>query len=520
MDKQSDSRTTNVKRNIIWGNIGSIFTMMFSFLSRSIFIYTLGAEYLGINGLFTNILVLLSFSELGIGTVMNYCLYKPLADGDNEKIKSIMRVYKTSYRLIAAVIAMLGVAILPFLNIFVNTTREYPLLKVYYLIFLFNTVSSYFVTYKYSFVTASQREYMLSKWNTGALFIIQVLQIITLVVTRNFLAYLLIQSVAQLVQKVVISKFIDWNFPILTEKNVQPLSQDIKDTIFKNVKALIVHNIGNASVHQTDNLIISTFISTEMVGLISNYTLMTSTIKKFTNATFNSFTAGLGNLIAKEEIEKQEKIYNLYYYFGFWIFGFVTVCLIALSQPFIGFLEIILNTKLKIDTLTMVLLYICFYLEGQSLTLYNFKVAAGIFDDDKWVALVQAVVNLVVSILAVKLIGLPGVYVGTIVQRMVCIIWKPIIVYRKAFNKSAAGYFIKFVYYTFLVALALVLVVGIEQFILKELTIVRFVLMMFVCVVVPNLIFMIFTCRTAEFKDTWSRVNEILQKKFGKVSEK
>lgn len=512
-----DSRSSNVQKNILWGNMTSILTMLFSFISRTIFIYTLGAEYLGINGLFTNVLGLLSFSELGIGTAMNFSLYKPLADHNDEAIKSIMQAYKTSYRIIAIVISVVGVAILPFLGILVNTDQNYSMLKVYYLVFLFNTVSSYFVTYKYAFVTAAQKEYLLSKLNMVAQLIIQILQILMLILTRSFLAYLLAQSVAQLVQKIWISKYIDKHFPVLTEKNIKPLEPETKNTIIKNVKALIVHKIGNASVHQTDNLIISAFVSTGMVGLVSNYTLLVTTIQKFTNATFNGFTAGFGNLIAKENLKKQEYIFNLYYYFGFWIFGFISVCLIALSQPFI---TLWIGSDMKIDNLTMVLLYICTYLEGQSLTLYNFKVAAGIFDDDKWVALVQAVVNLVVSIWAVTLIGLPGVYVGTIVQRMVCIIWKPIIVYRKVFNRSAKDYFIKFIYYSLVVAVAAIVVVALERFILSELSVFRFIVMMAVSAVIPNVIFLLLTFRTEEFQGIWSRIEETLKIRLGKVQKK
>ena len=176
----ADNRTKNVKRNIIWGNMGNIILMTFSFISRTIFVYTLGAGLLGVNGLFTNILGVLSFSELGIGTAMNYLLYKPIANNEKETIKSLMLLYKKTYRTVAFIVALMGVLLLPFLEYLVNTDIPISEIRLYYLIYLFNSVSSYFVTYKTAYVYAIQKGYIVTNINTLGQSIVYILQSVAL----------------------------------------------------------------------------------------------------------------------------------------------------------------------------------------------------------------------------------------------------------------------------------------------------------------------------------------------------
>lgn len=502
----SESRSKNVQRNILWGNVGSILSLFFSVISRSVFISYLGMEYLGVNGLFSNILGLLSFSELGIGTAMNYSLYKPIAENDGEKIKSLMRLYKRAYRIIAVVITVIGLAVLPFIPRLINSTQIYDDIYIYYLIFLFNTVSSYFVTYKYSYVSALQKEYIITNVNTLINFFIQIVQILIIVLTRNFFAYLLIQAILGLTQKIVTVYYLNRKFPILVEKDIKPLEKNEKKKIFSNVKALIVHKIGDASVHQTDNIIISVFVNTAMVGIVSNYIMIQNAVSRFTNIIFNSFTASFGNLIAEGDKDRQEKIFRQYNFIGFWIFGFITVAFISLSQQLMTLWGTIVGKNMLIDSVTMVLYFITIYLAGQSLTIYNFKIAAGIFNDDKWVAIIQAVVNLIVSIGAIKLIGLSGVYIGTIVQRMIPIIWRPIIVYKKQFNKSAILYFASFIRYLFSTMLACIINCLLIHVLFAKVTIGSFIVMVFITLVTTNIVFGLLHYRDKEFREIIIRI--------------
>lgn len=498
-----NSRSEYVKKNIMWGNIGNIVCSLISFISRTIFIYSLGSTYLGINGLFSNVLGLLSFTELGIGSAMNYSLYKPISENDTEKIKSLMNLYKIAYRWIAIIIGILGLILLPYINVLVNTDIEYPHLKIYFLIFLFNTVSSYFVTYKYAYVNSIQKGYILTNINTIATVLLQIIQIIILIFSNSFMIYLLAQALLGIIQKIITVIYINRHYLILTEKDIKPLDEKTKTNIIKDVKALVIHKIGDASVHQTDNIVISLFVNTKSVGLISNYIMLNTMIAKFTDTIFNSFSAGLGNLVATESLDKQKKILDLYNFIGFWIYGFVVTAFITLVQPFIS---IWIGADMKVDNLTMVLYFITIYLAGQSLTIYNFKVAAGIFNEDKWVAFVQAIVNLVISIMAVKIIGLPGVYIGTIVQRSIVIVIRPLIVYKNHFKNFTIEYFVKFIWNGISVIIACFIMVIISNSINFQNSMMNFMVLMFLTLIIPNLVFLITHFKSKELVEVVIRI--------------
>lgn len=479
------SRIKHVQLNIIFGNVGNVVTLLMAFVSRTVFINTLGSVYLGVNGLFTNVLGILSFAELGIGSALNFSLYKPIAENDAEKVKSLMRIYKVCYRTIAVVVAILGLILLPFIGNLVSSEAQFDHLQIYYLIFLFNTVSSYFITYKYSYVTARQEEYVIAKVNTVATIIIYSVQVLALLLFGNFLAYLLIQSGLQLLQKIVTVNYLDKKYPILSEKNVKPLPKKDRDGIISNVKALIIHKIGDACVNQTDNILISVMTSTSAVGLVSNYTILNDMVAKFTNTIFNSFTASFGNLIAKENKHKQREILEVYNFVGYWIYGFVFIAFVTLAQSFI---ELWIGRDMQIDNLTMLLYFASIYLAGQTFTVYNFKVAAGIFAEDKWYSFIQAVVNLVTSIAAIKMIGLPGVYVGTIISRMVIVISRPYVLYKVHFNEIPIKYFTKCMYNAATIAGIALLMHFISTYVLSSVTIVHFIIMTILTAIIPNII--------------------------------
>lgn len=497
------SRTQYVKKNIFYGYSSNMITSILSIVTRTIFVRSLGVDYLGVSGLFSNVLGLLSFSELGIGTAINFSLYKPIAENDDGKIKSLLNLYKKAYRIIALIVAVFGVLLLPFLEYLVNTDIPMSEIRVFYLVFLFNTVTSYFVTYKTSYISAIQKNYIVTNAQTIATIVTNFLQIIVLLFGGDYLLFLIIACIVGVVQKIVLVVYLDKKYRILTEKECAALDIESKDEIVKNVKALIIHKIGDVAVNQTDNIIISAFISTSMVGFISNYVMISKAIEMFTNSFFSSFTAGFGNMIAKESKDKHQKIFDIYDLLGFWIYGFVLLSFIVLSQAFIC---LWLGKEMLIDDVTMILYFVAMYFSGITFIPYNFKVAAGRFDEDKWVAFVQAVTNLLVSVFAVKIIGLPGVYVGTIVQRMVVVFVRPSIVYKYILNKSVLTYYVRLLKRTCLLAVICVGMWWLKNVILCEVTIIRFIIMCFLTLIVPNIIFYLVYRNSEPYKEIVARI--------------
>lgn len=491
------SRTDYVKKNIIYGYISTIISSGFSIITRTIFVYVLGAQYLGVSGLFSNVLGVLSFTELGIGSAIIFSLYKPIAENDNEKIKSLLALYKKAYRIIAFIVTLIGITIIPFLDYLVNSNIPMNEIRIYYLIFLFNTVSSYFVTYKTSYVSALQKEYIVTNTTTIGTIATNTLQIILLAAGGNYLSYLLIAAIIGLLQKILTVLYLNIKFPILTEKNIKQLDEATKNSIWKNVKALIIHKIGDVSVNQTDNIIISAFVNTTAVGLLSNYTTLNTLISTFTNRFFSSFTASFGNMLAKDSVEKQREIFDIYDLLGFWIYGFVLIAFITLSQPFI---TIWFGKKLLLDDFTMILYFISLYLAGITFIPYNFKVTAGRFAEDKWVAFVQAITNLVISIIAIKVIGMPGIFVGTIISRMIVVIVRPHIVYKYVLKQSTLKYYIRLTIRTCIAFAICFLMWQIKKFIFVENSIWRFIILCILTVIIPNLIFLLIFVRSEAFK--------------------
>lgn len=239
-------RVRYATRNIIFGFLGSGATTLLNFILRQVFITHLGDTLLGVQDLYSEILTMLSLAELGVGTALNYSLYGPVARGEREKIKSYMQLYKKAYRTIAIVIAVIGLALVPFLPWIVKNADYLTLrqLRIYYLLFLFNTVTTYFVAYKYSLANAEQKNYIQTNADAISKAVSVVLQLLGLLVLPNYLLYLLIQVGVSLGQKIFISCYLNRKYPLLLEKNVEPLTKEETGAVVDKTKALMLHRIG------------------------------------------------------------------------------------------------------------------------------------------------------------------------------------------------------------------------------------------------------------------------------------
>lgn len=493
-------RIQQAKKNIAFGFVSNFVILFMNFLQRTIFILILGQTLTGVNSLFSGILSMLSMAELGIGSALNYSLYKPVANKDYEKIKSYMLFYKKAYRVIAAVITIIGLALTPFLKYLVknpgdNTIQE---LTVYYLIFLFNTVSTYFVAYKYSLVNAEQRNYIQTNITTITKIVTVVVQIVVLLVTRNFLIYLLAQAAVELLQKIFVSRYLNRLYPYLCEKKVQKLEKEETAVIITKTKALMCHKIGDVARLQTDSIIISSFIDVGVNGIVDNYNYVITYVANFVNIIFNSVLSGFGNLVATESKKKQYEVFKVYRFFACWLYGFATVGFWYLLTPLIG--NLWLNDEWVIGQGIVTLILIDFYFKGGRVVLANFKIAAGVFEKDRYLALIQGGVNLVLSIGLVQVIGLSGIYVGTVVSGLMANVIQPLIVYHDCFERKAISYFTDSLKYLCVIVGITLLLLPVKASILQEVTFLRFLGMAVVITLVYNGVFWLAFGRSGEFR--------------------
>ena len=496
------SRTKNAIKNVGFGILGKILTMGFTFASRTVFIIVLGNTYLGVNGLYSEVLAVLSFAELGFGNALTFAMYYPVAHDEHEKIIKLLDFYKIVYRIIAGLIALLGIIIVPFLPYIIKgadwlSIRE---LRVYFIIFLFNTVVSYFVTYKFSYTNALQKNYITTNFNTILSLVSSGAQIIVLLLTKSFFAYLLVNSGILLISRIFISTYLNNKFPIFKERPQEKLSKFEKKPIYKEVRGLIVHQFGSIAVHSTDNIIISAFtgMGVVAVGLISNYNLITSSVLGFVTILFSSVISGFGNLAATSSNRQFHKVFEYINFANFWIYGFCSVAFFVLIPPFI---DLWIGTENRIDSISFALIIINLYLQGQSTTYNNARIAKGNFGKDKWLSLLQAIVNLVISIVGAYYLGLIGVYIGTVVSRLVFVITRPLSTYRFLFGESCVVYYKKLVIYFSAVCLAAISTYFlVDVLLLSNVTVIRFVISVAIVAVLPNIIFLALFFKTKEFK--------------------
>jgi O-antigen/teichoic acid export membrane protein len=505
------SRVKSATRNIAFGYVGQIATAFMSFILRTVFIMHLNEDLLGINSTYGNILSILNMAELGIGTALNFSLYGPVARGEKEKIKSYMQLYRKAYFIIACVVAVMGIALTPFLKYFKlrqpdNTTIKE--LTIYYLIFLFNTVSSYFVAYKYSLINAERENYIQTNINTITKVIVVLLQIVVIIVTENFLFYLLTDAAVQLIQKIFVSRYLDKMYPYLKEKNVEKLSKEESDLVWSKTKALVFHKVGDVARLQTDAILISTFIEVAMAGVVDNYNMVISSVSNFVNIIFNSVISSFGNLIATESRQKQFSMFKVYRFFASWIYGFSCVGFMVLLTPLI---RLWLGDHWILTSAAVYCILIDYYFKGDRIVLSNYKTAAGVFEPDKYLALIQGAVNLVVSIALVQTpLGITGIYIGTIVSGLIANVTKPVIIYKECFDMKAGSYFVDTLKYFSSLLFVLVVCHFLSGIILAKLNILTFILMGIIITVVFNGVYILLFGRTEEFRYLTGKVKEKL----------
>lgn len=415
-----------------------------SFVNRTVFVYVLGAEYLGVNSLFTDILTVLSFAELGIGNAMAFSLYKPLAGDDRDKIKSLMKLYARSYKIIGIVIALLGICVIPFLKYIVGDVSYISEnLTVLYLLFILNSVLSYFFVYKKSLIIADQKNYIVDVYQQVFYAIQVVAQSVFLVITRQFIVYLLIMIGITFINNVFVARKADRMYPCLLEQNVKQLEKKEIHDIVTNIKALVVYKIGGIILESSDSILISLLVNVATVGFYSNYKMVINVFHTIGNQIMSSIIASVGNLNASDNVEKKEKVFYELLYVNGWFFGFSAMGLCFFITPLIN-LWFGSSYVIGFDFVIAACAY--FYISSMHFPCYTYRTTAGLFVYGKYVPIISAVCNILLDILMGMKWGLAGILWASTVSRTITYeIIDPFLIYRRIFYKPVAKYFLVYV---------------------------------------------------------------------------
>ena len=447
----NSSRTKNTSRNIIYAIIFQVVKFILMFVSRIIFVRKLGAEYLGVNGLFSNILTILSMADLGMTTTMMYCLYKPLADGDEARISKYINYFKKVYNIIAIIVAIIGVSIIPLLKYIVNLPSEMEDIYLYYILLLANSVISYLFVYRTTLLQADQKMYIINKYDTIFQFILFVLQIAILLFTNSFTLYLLSNIVCTFFSNLAKARKTKEIYPYLINNTDEKLSKNEKKQLYNNLFSMFSYKIGGIIQSNTDNILISIFVGTIVVGYYSNYSQIILQLTSFITIIFTALKASVGNFVTEKSKEVQYSMFEILEVYNFWIIGVSSLMFLVLDPDFI---KLCFGQEYVLSELFVICITLNFYTSNIRQTLWVYRETTGVFSKTKYITIITAIINIILSIILGIKFELTGIILATIITKMLYAWWKePIIIYKECFSKSSKSYFEKYILRIIIIAI-------------------------------------------------------------------
>ena len=508
-------RVKNSIKNIYYSVLIQISMALLGFISRKVFINNLNIEYLGINGLLTNILSMLSLVEGGIGTSIVYNMYKPLAEDDKPAIIGLVQLYKKLYMIVAIIVFTISLCIYPFLGKIMKDSENVSYITIIYFIFVGKNIVTYLNAHKWSLINADQKGYILNKYNLRFNIGTYIIKILILQFTKNYILYIIIEFVISLIQTMWNGSIVNKQYPYIKTSKKYGVDKKIKNNLVTNVKAIMLHNIGSYIVNGTDNILISSLINVKSVGLYSNYTMVMNQLSAIVSQVLGGIGASVGNLIATEDSNKRYTIFKVTHFINFWIYSFSVIFLYNLLEPFIDWW---LGKGLLLDKMTLIVILLNYYLMGLRNTVLTFKSKAGIFDEDKYFPLIESIINLIGSLILVKYFGLAGIFLGTTISTLAIPMWtQPKLVFNKIFNLSLSEYYKKYSLYA-------VTTIGIGFITTLSCNIVQvnnlflsLIIKGIICVIIPNCLYLILFFKSEEMKYLFIIIKPMINKIKNKI---
>ncbi|WP_027293874.1 lipopolysaccharide biosynthesis protein [Robinsoniella sp. KNHs210] len=502
-------RTENAVRNILWGVIEKISVLLLPFITRTVMIKVLGAEYVGLNSLFTSILQVLSISELGIGTAIVFSMYKPIAEDEKDMLCALLNAYKKIYFIIGNIIMICGVAVIPFLKFLVKGDLPANVnMYVLYIIYLANTVISYYLfAYKAALFSAHQRNDLISKRTAVVSTVSNCFQIVLLLTFKNYYAYAIIIPLATIITNLANAYLAQKMFPDIQCYGTLP--SDVKDGIKKRIIGLVSFKIYNAVFTSVDTIVISAFLGLTPLAIFNNYYYIQTALVGFLIIITASITAGVGN---KMVINTPEENYQDFINFTFangWICSWCAVCMLCLYQHF---MEWWVGKELVFSFNTMILMVLYFLLPRITTMTYTYREAAGLWWEDRFRPIVATIVNLFVNIVLVKLIGINGVIISTLICTVfINVPWGTSVLFKNYFKNSPMEYFLKIIVYIIITLIT----GGISLLVCNLMPSTGFIAMVgkgLICMVIPNLLFWVAYHRMSEYEYMKSMAKNLINK--------
>ncbi len=511
------TRTQYSLMNMLTGFVGYFLNTFLGYVCRMVFVRILSEEYLGITGLLTNFLSMLSLAELGVGSAIIFSLYKPIAENDEEKIASLMRLFKSAYRLIGIIVAVLGVALVPFLTFVVGDTSGLKeSIYLIYGIYLFNTASSYFFSYRSALINAYQRSYVVVGVSYACTIAQSIIQMILLVTLKSYIPYLIVQTIGTWAYNIIITLWAKKDYPFIEKAKAKPLPKEEKKGIFKNIKHIMSYKISGVLVNNTDNLVITYFSGLGITGLASNYTLLVNTLDTMIKNVFNALTASVGNLNAVETKEHQYSFFKVLNLTNFWLYGYASIGITCVTSDLVN---LCFGNNYVMSWEIPLILAVNLYMVGMQNAVWTYKNTMGLFKYGRYILFVTAAINIVLDIIFGYYMGVFGIFLATAIARLVTNTWyEPYALFKHGFGKNPVIYLKKYLYFLFVLLLSGGVSYGLCLLCSHYITNILLVILLkvVICTVVTNGIFILVFRKTKEFDYLWNVVKQILKKLFGK----
>lgn len=426
--------------NVIIGVLFKVAVIFITLFSRRFLIQEIGNEANGIISLFTSIIGFLSIAELGIGPAIAFCMYKPIIDGDNEKVAALYNLFKKVYFIIGSIILVVGLGVTPLVK---YMAKDYSLDFNIYLLYIFQLVAvvvSYFYSAYVSLINAYKNNYVTTLVNSTFQILKSVLQIVLVVLTKSLYLYMIVGIICEVLQMIVLYFYVHRRHSEIVTLKKAKIDLDTKQAVTKNIRALIMHKVGWVISNAIDNLVISIILGVVILGYYSNYITVAAALTSIISLIFQQLISVVGHAYYKNNPEIYKKYFMFFYLLNYFVATISFVCYFACINPFIN---LFFGENLLLDDSALFVITINYFVQFMMQSIRLFKDGAGLFYQDRFKCIFEATFNLALSIAFVYLIGVTGVILATIITNIfICHIVEPYVVYKYAFKTKITKYYV------------------------------------------------------------------------------
>ncbi len=494
------SRVQKSIKNTSFGMIGMALSIIVQFVSRTVFIELLGAEYNGINGLFTNILQVLNLAELGFAHSVAFALYSPLSTKDEKKISAIMNFLRSVYKYVAIIVLIAGFLCIPFLQYFIkedisNLSFNLKEIRLFFVIYLFNTVFSYVYSYKRTIITADQHSYLVFNVDNASNILLYIVQIVLLFVLKNYYLYLVLMAIKTLISNIILTGISNKFYPYLDKNKGLKLDKAERNVILKNVGAMFFHKVGSVLIFSTTTIIISAFVGFIEASKYTNYILIVNAVSTFISILFNAITSSVGNLCAEADKEYQYKVFKRISYLCNFLVVVCFTCYVGLFTPFV---KIWLREDMILDKYATIAISLCAVASIIRNATLTFKTAMGLFTEDWFKPLVESLVGIGLAILFSFKWGTCGVVMGyTISSLLVALPIENIVLFKYGLGGKNKKLVVQFIRLASVIVLSFITAfIGMWLCSLLGDGLINFAIKAIICVAVASILYLAITFRT------------------------